>query len=301
MVGRSVQRLNQSLNAGWTILAPTSAELDLCSRNAVQDFFKAHNDIDLVIHCAAKVGGIKANIADPTGFLSDNLLMNTHIIEEARLAGVQKLIYLGSSCMYPKDHKNPLIEDYILEAPLEPTNEGYALAKISGAKHCEYVARQYGLAYRTLIPCNLYGQDDHFDPEKGHLIAAVILKVHEAIQNGEKEIEIWGDGTARREFMYVDDLASFIITCADNLQGLPQYLNTGLDHDYSVNEYYEAVSKILGFTGTFKHNLDMPVGMMRKLMGSAIAKEYGWAPQTSLEDGIALAYKGFLEQQKAAA
>ena len=286
MVGQAVRRRAAQEAPAWVIEAPRSKELDLCDRAQIQLWFKAHT-YDLIIHAAAKVGGIKANVADPCGFLCDNMLMGMNVVDAAQKAGVKRLLYLGSSCMYPKDFGEDLKEEHILAAPLEPTNEGYALAKIATARFCDYVSQQYGLLYRTIIPCNLYGVGDHFDAAFGHLIASAMLKISEAVQKGKKTVEIWGDGMARREFMYVNDLADFILTFGDKLEKLPPYLNVGYGKDHTVKEYYECIARVLGFKGKFEHNLDAPVGMMKKLMDSSRATALGWRPRVDLESGIA--------------
>lgn len=301
MLGSAIRALAPSLRPEWEIDFPSSKDFDCRNQVATQAWF-AKNSYDLVIHCAARVGGIKANMANPVEFFADNLLMNTNLIEESRNAGVPKFIFIGSSCMYPRDYKNPLKESYVLEAPLEPTNEGYALSKIAGARHCEYISRQCGLTYKTLIPSNLYGPGDHFDAEKSHLIAAILMKMHNAKEAGDETVEIWGDGTARREFLFVDDLAAFILTAASNLEALPPLLNVGKGHDYTVNEYYEAAAEVVGYKGRFTHKLDAPVGMMRKLMDSSIAEQqFGWNPQTGLKTGLARTYDYYLSERKKAA
>lgn len=294
MFGQSLIRLKNKDFPDIEIEHPTSDELNLLDRQAVQQFFNK-NRFDIVIHAAAKVGGIKANINEPTEFLTQNILMNTNIIEEALNAKIENLIFFGSSCMYPRNYRNPLVEEDILAAPLEPTNEGYALAKIVGQRLCTYISKQYGLNYRTLIPCNLYGPNDHFDPYRGHLIAAAMLKIQTAIDNGHSDVEIWGDGTARREFLYVDDLSRFILENVNRLKDMPNCLNLGLGHDYTVNEYYEAIANIAGFKGKFTHNLDAPVGMAQKLMSSEKATQFGWDNQTPLKEGIEKTYQSFLE------
>ncbi|NTU77099.1 MAG: NAD-dependent epimerase/dehydratase family protein, partial [Alphaproteobacteria bacterium] len=272
-------------------------ELDLRDAAAVRTWMVSH-PYDLVIHAAAKVGGIKANIADPAGFLYDNMAMGLAVVQAARATGVQRLIYLGSSCMYPKDYGVDLREEHILAAPLEPTNEGYALAKISTARFCDYVSRQHSVFYRTIIPCNLYGMGDHFNAESGHLIAAAILKIDKAMQTGAETVEIWGDGMARREFMYVDDLADFLVTFGGAPEKLPPYLNVGLGQDYTVNEYYAYAAAALGFTGRFTHKRDAPVGMMKKLMDSSRARALGWAPRIDLASGIAQSVAWFKASRK---
>ena len=301
MLGRSIRALAPKLRPEWVIDCPRSSEMDLRNQHNVKNWMESHK-YDLVIHCAAVVGGIKANMANPVEFLAENLLINTNIIEESRKTNVPRFIFIGSSCMYPRDYKNPLKESYVLEAPLEPTNEGYALSKISGGKHCEYISKQYGLSYKTLVPCNLYGVGDHFDAEKSHLVSAIIMKVHNAMETHQDSVEIWGDGMARREFLYVDDFAKFILSCADYIQDLPPFLNVGLGKDYTVNEYYEAAAKIIGYKGKFTHNLDAPVGMMRKLMDSSHAiNNFKWSPSTSIEEGILKTYQYYLSQRKIAA
>jgi GDP-L-fucose synthase len=286
MLGQAIRRRAAELAPKWNIDAPSSKELDLRDRAQLKKWFSAHT-YDLIIHAAAKVGGIKANVVDPSGFLCDNMLMGMNVVEAAREAGVKKLLYLGSSCMYPKDYGVDLKEEHILAAPLEPTNEGYALAKIATARFCDYVSRQYRLCYRTIIPCNLYGVGDHFDAASGHLIAAAIAKISEAVRQGKESVEIWGDGTARREFLYVDDLADFILTYGGDLEKLPPHLNVGFGKDYTVNEYYDCIARVLGFKGKFDHVLNAPVGMLKKLMDSSRANAVGWHPRVDLESGIA--------------
>lgn len=295
MVGKAVRRLASEVAPSAQILAPTRYELDLLDRAAVRTYLRA-GSFDAIIHAGAKVGGIKANINDPIGFMTENILINTHVIEEARHAGISNLINIGSSCMYPRDFRNPLREDDILAAPLEPTNEGYAIAKIAAARLCTYISDKHGFAYRTFIPCNMYGPDDKFDLDHGHLLAAALMKVHAAHQNGESDVEIWGDGTVLREFLYVDDLARFILNSLPRLAGLPPVLNCGLGRDYTVNAYYDMVAAVIGFSGTFVHNLSAPVGMTHKLMDITLAKTYGWDPRTSVPEGLQKAYAGFLQQ-----
>lgn len=296
MLGSAIVRLQHKAPEPWDIIAPTRSELDLTDRNAVRAFFATH-DFDLVLHCAAKVGGIQANMNDPVGFYADNTQINLNVIEEARLASVSKLIFFGSSCMYPKDLGRTLSEDDILSAPLEPTNEGYALAKISAARHCAYISDQYGLAYKTLIPCNLYGPGDYFEPERSHLLAAIIAKTHKAVEERAASIEIWGDGRALREFIYIDDLAEFVLDSYKRMADFPAMLNVGYGSDHSVLECYKAAAEIIGYSGAFHHKLDAPVGMQRKLMDSTRAKTFGWGPQTDLKTGLAKTYEYFLSLQ----
>lgn len=284
MVGISL--LKKIYEQGYTnIVIKSSSELDLRNQSAVNDFIKSVKP-DLVIHTAAKVGGIQANINNPVSFLSDNMAMNFNLLDACVSAEVENFLFLGSSCMYPKDYQNPLKEEYILNAPLEPTNEGYALSKISGAKYCEYVNNEYGWNYKTIIPCNLFGENDHFESSRSHLLAAIIDKTFEAKEKGYDSITIWGDGTARREFLYVKDLARFIVESIQTINKLPNYLNVGYGKDFSVNEYYKMVADILEYQGEFKHDLTKPTGMKYKLMDSSKAREIGWEPQYSVKEGL---------------
>ena len=293
MLGSAVLRHASITQPNFQFIAPTRHELNLIDRQSVRHFFQNYK-FDAIIHCAAKVGGIKANIDDPIGFMTDNILMSTYFIEEARLHNISKFINLGSSCMYPRDYKAVLTEEMILAAPLEPTNEGYALAKIAAAKLCQYISEKYDFAYRTFIPCNMYGLNDNFDLHTSHMIAAAIVKTHSAHRNGDADIEIWGDGMARREFLFADDVAQFILNSVTKLEAMPQNLNIGLGYDLSINEYYHAVADVIGFKGNFIHNLNTPVGMHNKLMNIDKAKIYGWVPITKLKEGIEKSYASYL-------
>lgn len=293
MLGKAILRLAPLIAPDLQIIAPTRTELNLLDRVMVRRYFLV-NSVDAVIHAGAKVGGIKANMSDPIGFMTDNMLISLHTIEHAHQAGIQNFINLGSSCMYPRDYRNPLTEEDILAAPLEPTNEGYAIAKIAASRLCSYISAQHGLAYKTFIPCNLYGNGDRFDLEQGHMIAAAMMKIHMAHRNGDSDVEIWGDGTVRREFLYVDDLAKFIVANIGNLHHFPADLNVGLGYDYTVNEYYQAIADVVGFRGKFVHNPDAPVGMTHKLMDITKAQTFGWSPDTSLQGGLKETYAGFL-------
>jgi GDP-L-fucose synthase len=293
MLGRAILRQNK--HADWQFVTPRSSELDLKDQAAVNKYFAEHK-FDAVIHAAARVGGIKANMDDMAGFMTDNLLMNTNVIQGALNSGVKRLINLGSSCMYPRDYRQPLVEEDVLAAPLEPTNEGYAIAKIAAARMCEYISKQFGVFYRTFIPCNLYGPGDNFNPVNSHLLPATILKIHNAKANNTS-VEIWGGGTVRREVLFIDDLACFILDALPRLEELPSVLNLGSDHDYSVNDIYAKAAEALNWNGEFTHKLDAPMGMRHKLMSSAKAKQYGWNPQTDLVNGIRKTYDVFLSEQ----
>jgi GDP-L-fucose synthase len=278
------------------VLCPSSRELNLLSYYQTLDWVQTHNP-DMIIHCAGHVGGIQANIADPAGFLIKNLDMGRNIVMAAQEIGVTKLMNLGSSCMYPRAAENPLREEQILTGELEPTNEGYALAKVTVARMCSYLsAMNSELHFKTLMPCNLYGEHDKFDPKVSHLLPAIVKKVHDAKTHGLDSVEIWGDGTARREFMFSTDMADGTWHMVDKFEQVPDMMNLGLGHDHSINEYYEAAAKVIGWEGTFTHDLSKPVGMKQKLLSVTHQTELGWVPKTTLEEGILATYQFYLNQ-----
>lgn len=293
MVGRNI--LAHPAARDWTVLAPGSAELDLTDAAAVADFFE-QNRPDIVIHAAGRVGGIQANMAHPVAFLDQNLAMGRNVVMAAHRAGVRRLLNLASTCMYPRAAPNPLREEMVLTGELEPTNEGYALAKIVTMRLCDYIRREDAQAqYKTLIPCNLYGLYDKFDPRHSHLVPAIIHKVHEAKVQGLDSVEIWGDGTARREFMFAGDLADAVWKAAVGIDALPGAMNIGLGHDHTINEYYATVAEVVGWTGRFTHDLSKPVGMKQKLCATDRQAAWGWSAPTALRDGIAQTYRHYLE------
>lgn len=295
MVGRNVAE--HPAMAGHELLAPRRAELDLSDFGAVSAYLREH-PVDMVIHAAGKVGGIQANMREPVSFLLDNLDIGRNVIAAARRAGVRRLLNLSSSCMYPRNRSEPLTEDMVLTGQLEPTNEGYALAKIVSMRLCEYICEQDPeFQYKTLIPCNLYGRHDKFDPAHSHLIPAIIHKVHLAKAQGLDNVEIWGDGTARREFMYAGDLADAILKAVDHFDSLPAVMNIGLGHDHTINEYYEATARVMGYRGAFVHDLTKPVGMARKLVSVQRQTDWGWTARHDLAAGIAKTYEYYLTQQ----
>lgn len=277
------------------IFMPTSQELDLCDYTAVQAYMNQHSP-DVVLHAAGRVGGIQANIEQPVRFLLDNLDMGRNVIAAARACGIKKLVNLGSSCMYPRNALNPLREEMILQGELEPTNEGYALAKITAARLCDYIRREdVQCHYKTLVPCNVYGKYDKFDPARSHMIPAVIHKMHVAKAKGDGEVVIWGDGKARREFMYAGDLAQCLVQAVLRIDTLPGTMNVGLGTDHTIEEYYRAVADVVGFKGRFVHDLSKPVGMPRKLVSVERAHAWDWQAQTSLRDGLEKTYAYYLE------
>lgn len=293
MVGRNFTE--HAAAAQHEILAPTSSELDLLDASAVSSWVAEHKP-DVVVHAAGRVGGIQANMREPVAFLTENLDMGRNVVMAARSAGVKRLLNLGSSCMYPRNAPNPLAEQTVLTGELEPTNEGYALAKIMVARLCDYIGREdASLQYRTLIPCNLYGRHDKFDPKHSHLVPAVIHKIHQAKVDGRDTVDIWGSGKVRREFMYSGDLADCMWRALDQFDTLPAYLNVGLGKDLSILDYYYAVARIIGFEGSFVHDLTKPEGMAQKLVDTRRLENWGWRATTSLESGIAQTYQFYLE------
>ncbi|MBU9698234.1 GDP-L-fucose synthase [Rhodobacteraceae bacterium HSP-20] len=294
MVGRNLRE--HPAIAGWQVLAPSSAELDLTDAAAVRRWLADHRP-DAVIHAAGLVGGIQANMARPVDFLVINAAIGQSVILGAREAGITRFINLASTCMYPRGMDTPLSEDMVLTGELEPTNEGYAIAKILATRLCQYIRREdASLHYKTLIPCNLYGRHDKFDPAHSHLVPAVIHKVHQAKQAGSDSVEIWGDGTARREFLYAGDLADATLRALDRIDTLPDLMNVGLGHDHSINDYYAAAAEVVGWTGRFVHDLSRPVGMKRKLSDVSCLSAWGWQAPTSLRDGLRRTYDFYLER-----
>ena len=291
MVGRNAT--DKLLERGFDVLAPTRKELDLIDSREVTRYFKS-NKIDIVIHAAGLVGGIQANIEKPYSFLSLNSQIALNVISASIETGIERLINLGSSCMYPKDCQNELTEDLILTGPLEPTNEGYAIAKIMASKLCDYALSEFGLSYKTLIPCNLYGKYDNFHPVRSHMIPAVIRKVHEATKTNNI-VEIWGTGEVRREFMFVEDLIDFITWSLDNYNQLPSMINVGLGHDFSIKEYYESIAEVIGYKGEFTYDLSKPEGMNRKLCSIQKQNQLGWTPKHSLKQGLEKTYQFYLK------
>ncbi len=294
MVGRNI--LEHPAIEDFQVLAPRSSELDLRDFSSVQQYL-ARQKPDLVIHAAGKVGGIQANMLEPVGFLLENMDMGRNIMLASYQAGVKKLINLGSSCMYPRNFSEPLTEGMILKGELEPTNEGYALAKVVTARLCDYIVREDpSYQFKTLIPCNIYGRHDKFDPKYSHLLPAIIHKVHQAKVNNDPTVEIWGDGSARREFMYAGDLADAIVSAIENFESLPSYMNIGLGHDYTINEYYQAAADVMGYRGKFVHDTTKPVGMARKLVSVERQLEWGWKFKSDLASGIQNTYQFYQEE-----
>jgi len=279
------------LNEYHHVSVLTRKELDLRSSLEVLNFFK-DNSFELVIHCAAKVGGIGANIGNSTSFLIDNAIIDMNVISACQTSGIKKFIYFSSSCVYPTGISQAMSEDLILSGKLEETNEGYALAKIMGMNLTKFISEEKGGSYRTLILSNLYGKNDNFDPNRSHLLSSIIRKTDEALGRKENKITIWGDGSSRREFTFVDDVAFWVSKNIDRISEFPNWLNLGSGIDYSVREYYQIVGEVLGYKGEYVYDKARPSGIAQKLLDSSVAREkFDWNPQTSLETGILKTYE----------
>ena len=281
---------------GHEVLAPSRDELDLTDGAVTFKFIK-ENKPDAVIHCAAVVGGIQANILGGGKFLTENLSIDHSVIFSAKKSNVPNFVYLGSSCMYPANRLDALKIKDILSGELEPTNASYALAKISGAKAVEAFDSDPNLNWKVFIASNLYGPFDHFDPDRSHLLAAIILKVSKAIESGASEIHMWGDGEVKREFTYVGDLAGWIAESLPNLVDYPSMLNVGCGVDHTVREFYEIVMQVLGYKGKIVADPTKPNGNLRKLMDSSVARSLGWDPGTNLSEGILETHKWWVESK----
>ena len=283
LVGSAIVRHLQE--AGYNnLILRTHSELDLISQDAVRKFFEAEKP-DYVFLAAAKVGGIRANMESPAQFLYDNIVIQTNIIHQAYLSGVKKILILGSSCIYPRECPQPMMEEYLLDGKLEPTNEGYALSKIVALKMGEFYKRQYGFNAISVMPCNLYGQNDSFDPLHSHVLSATVKKFVDAIDEGRDTVVMWGTGNARREFLNVDDMASACLFMMEHYEG-ETFINIGCGEDWSIRELAEMVARLTGFKGKIEWDATKPDGMMKKCMDVTRMKEMGFEPKISLEVGI---------------
>lgn len=296
MVGSALVRAaNQR---GYTdILAPSSRDLDLLNQAATYAYLQEHRP-DAVIVAAAKVGGIHANSTYPAEFMLQNLAIAQNTIDGAYKAGVQRLIFLGSTCIYPKFAEQPIKEESLLTSALEPTNEAYAIAKIAGLKMCEYYRRQYGVCYHSAMPTNLYGQGDNYHPQNSHVLPALIRRFHEAKANHTAEVAIWGTGTPLREFLHADDAADGILHLLE-LENPPEWVNLGCGTDISIGDLARLVRDAVGYEGELTFDTSKPDGTPRKLTDISKIKETGWAPKISIEQGVAMAYQSFLDEQAA--
>lgn len=303
MVGSAILRQLESRGRD-EIITRTHAELDLTDQTAVRSFMQAQKP-DIVILAAARVGGIHANNTYPAEFIYENLMIECNVIHEAFAAGVNKLLQLGSSCIYPKAAPQPMGEDALLTGPLEPTNEPYAIAKIAGIKLCESYNRQYGTDYRSVMPTNLYGPGDNFHPENSHVLPALIRRFHEATQERRSEVVIWGSGKPMREFLHVDDMAAaslFVLELEKseydvNTDPMLSHINIGKGEEISILQLAQLVARVTGFQGQITTDPSMPDGSLRKLMDVSRLTNMGWRAAIDLEDGIARTYEWFLAHQ----
>ncbi|WP_312938303.1 GDP-L-fucose synthase [Stutzerimonas nitrititolerans] len=301
MVGSAIVRRLKVLGYA-NILTAGRDELNLLDHAAVLAFFKA-NRIDQVYLAAAKVGGIHANNSYPADFIYENLMIEANVIQAAHVCNVQKLLFLGSSCIYPKHAEQPMKEEALLTGMLEPTNEPYAIAKIAGIKLCESYNRQHGRDYRSVMPTNLYGPHDNFHPENSHVIPALLRRFHEAVQRGDEEVVIWGSGTPMREFLHVDDMAAASVhvmelddaTYRADTQPMLSHINVGTGVDCTIRELARTVAKVTGFSGRLSFDASKPDGAPRKLMDVSRLKALGWQSSITLEDGLRDAYGWYVE------
>ena len=292
LVGSAVVRLLKARGFS-NLLTRSRSEVDLRDEQVVRSLF-ADEKPQLVILAAAKVGGIKANVDAPVEFLIENLQIQNNVIRAAHEAGARKLLFLGSSCIYPKFAPQPIPESALLSGPLEPTNEAYAIAKIAGIKLCQALAREYGANFISLMPTNLYGPGDDFDLETSHVLAALLRKAHEAKMSGAGEMIVWGSGTPRREFLYVDDLAAAVLFLLEQYDS-SEVINVGSGEDISIRELAELICDVVGFRGELKWDRSKPDGTPRKLLDISRIKKLGWEPTIALRDGIARFYEWFLD------
>ena len=303
MVGSAIVRRLQAAGCRNIVTAGRD-RLNLLRQDQVEAFFR-DNPVDQVYVAAAKVGGIHANNTYPAEFIYENLLMQANLVHGAHTAGVQKLLFLGSSCIYPKHAPQPMAESSLLTGVLEPTNEPYAIAKIAGIKLCESYNRQYGRDYRSAMPTNLYGPNDNFHPENSHVIPALMRRFHEAVQSGAAELVVWGSGTPMREFLHVDDMAAACLhimqlddaTYAANTQPMLSHINVGTGVDCTIRELAETLARVTGFTGRLVFDASKPDGTPRKLLDVARLKALGWQASIGLEDGLRSTYQWFLQHQ----
>jgi GDP-L-fucose synthase len=294
MVGRAlIERLRRE---GYErISAPSSRELDLRDQAAVHKFF-AGTRFDYVFHLAGHIGGIGASVTYPVEFLYENVMIAMHVIHAARIARVRKLLFLGSSCVYPRDCRQPMTEDDILTGAFEPTNEGYAIAKIAAMKLCEYSNHQYGTNFLNLMPCNLYGYGDHFEPARSHVVSALIYKFHEAKRKRLSSVEVWGTGTTRRELLFVDDLVDAMLHFMAHVDAkdVGTFVNIGLGQDIAIRDLAAAIKDIVGYDGKIAFDPRKPDGMPRKLMDVSRAARLGWRAKTAIPDGLRRTYEWYL-------
>lgn len=300
MVGSAIVRA-LARRGDAEVVTRTHAELDLTEQAAVRDFFQRECPRQVYL-AAARVGGIHANDTYPAEFIHQNLMIEANLVHEAWRAGVERLLFLGSSCIYPRLASQPMSEGALLTGPLEPTNEPYAIAKIAGIKLCESYNRQYGTDYRSVMPTNLYGPGDNYHPENSHVIPGLIRRFHEARQTGAERVLVWGSGTPRREFLYVDDMAEACVHVMNldkavyrtHTRPMLSHVNVGTGSDVTIRELAELIAEVTGYRGRIEFDASKPDGAPRKLLDVSLLRELGWSAKTGLAEGLAEAYRGFL-------
>jgi GDP-L-fucose synthase len=294
MLGKSV--CDKFYSKNFDVISLKREDVDL--RDSIKTLsYLSYLKIDLIVHCAAEVGGIQSNIDGGSKFFINNVMIDSSVLFAARNLNIKNLIYIGSSCMYPANQNDPLKESDLFSGKLEPTNESYALAKIYGSQLTKSISIEDNVDWRVFIASNLYGPHDHFESKKSHLLSSVISKVVNARDNQQNFIEMWGDGSPKREFTYVSDFAEWILNSSNKLSDLPYVLNTGIGVDFTVLEYYHKVAKFLGWDGEIISNRNMPNGNSRKLMDSSLARLSGWNPATSIDQGIELTVNWYLNNR----
>ncbi len=296
MVGSAIVKEMRDRGLDNLILR-TRDELDLCDNSAVDDFFRREKPTTVIV-AAAKVGGIHANNTYPADFIYENLAIALNTIHAAYNSGVSRLLFLGSSCIYPREAPQPMAEESLLSSALEATNEAYAIAKIASLKLCQYYRKQYGVLFHSAMPTNLYGPGDNYHPENSHVLPALIRRFHEAKEEGQPSVTIWGTGQARREFLHVDDLAGGVLHLLQ-LDDPPDWINIGFGEDVTIIEVAQLIKKIVDYNGEINFDTSKPDGTPRKLLDSKRIFTTGWQPQISLEEGLVSTYQNFLEEQVA--
>lgn len=295
MAGSAILR-NLKEKGYCNLIGRTHQELDLTNQKEVEQFFKKEKP-EYVFLAAALVGGIAINKEKPADFLMKNLLIQSHVIDSAYRNQVKKLLFLGSSCIYPKDAKQPLKEEYLLRGALEPTNEGYAVAKIAGLKLCEYYKQQYGADFISVMPCNLYGYFDHFEEETAHIVPSLIRRFHQAKIQNKEEVIVWGTGKVYRELLFADEFADACVYVMNHYSG-KEWINIGYGQDFTILEIAEMIKKVVGYTGNIVFDSSKPEGMYRKIVDSSKLDQLGWKPHSSIEEGLEKTYQWYLTYEK---
>jgi len=293
MVGSAVLRALRT-NGFRNVLIRTHSELDLTDQHATRDFFLTERP-DFVVFAAARVGGILANSSFPAEFIYQNLAMASNAIQSAYESNCHRFLFLGSTCIYPREAPQPIVEQCLLTAPLEPTNEAYAIAKIAGLKLCQFYRQQYGVLFHSAMPTNLYGPGDNYHPDNSHVLPALIRRFHEAMQSGQDSVTIWGSGKPRREFLHVDDLADAVLHLL-RLENPPDWINVGTGQDVSIREAAGLIAKIVGFQGQLEYDHSKPDGTPVKCSDISLLRQSGWEPRIALADGIRRTYQDFLSE-----